>query len=342
MLQSGATVDDVRPSLAYLRERVARVEDPYGLALTLNVLAHAPGHESEAHELARRLLRLGAQNGWKPTGRTLVCSSGDAAAVEVTALVVLGLSKLGIEPVALNDAVARLHALKQPTGMWYTTTGTVLALKALLAERSSPAPFEGTLAVSVDGKPAGEVPVSGTNADIMKILDLKAATHTGPHRVRIEPRLSRPHAFAVQLTSSYYLPWTGLPAAAPPPLVVKQTFDRTTLAVDDHLVAKVELDYTAPASGSMMLLDLGVPPGFAIETADLDELVEKAVISRYELTGRQAILYVPPLQRDRTVRFSYRLRARFPMRAQTPPSTVYEYYDPTSRVALPPVALEVN
>src|SRR5205085_3235043 len=85
------------------------------------------------------------------------------------------------------------------------------------------------------------------------------------------------------------------------------------------------------------LIDLGLPPGFGVETADLDALVQAgqsaapgspATIERYELTGRQILVYVRHLQGGQPLHFSYRLRARFPLKAQTPASQAYDYYNP--------------
>ena len=68
-------------------------------------------------------------------------------------------------------------------------------------------------------------------------------------------------------------------------------------------------------------------------TEDLSRLVEQGLIARYELTGRQIIVYLEDFPSEAPLAFSYRLRARFPMRAQTPPSSAYDYYNPTARRA---------
>ena len=92
----------------------------------------------------------------------------------------------------------------------------------------------------------------------------------------------------------------------------------------------------------MALIDLGVPPGFSVETEDLSQLVDEGVISRYELTGRQIIIYVEDLSAEKPLTFSYRLRARFPMRAQTPPSSVYDYYNPGDTTVRAPLEVTVD
>ncbi len=71
---------------------------------------------------------------------------------------------------------------------------------------------------------------------------------------------------------------------------------------------------------------------------DLDALVARfndvpkdsdfPAIQRYELTGRQILVYITNLSEGKPLQFSYRLLAKFPLRAQTPASNAYDYYNP--------------
>jgi hypothetical protein len=341
LLQAQCDPADLAPSLTYLREHLSGQTDPYALSLALNVFATAKGEDATASALTQRLLSCGAGGRWTPQASTLVDSAGVAGSVEASALAVLGFLERKSEPAAVHEAVRYLVSAKDPNGLWGTTTATVLALKALLADQlKSPTadPFTGTVAVTVDGKKAGEIPLSSKTYDVVQQLDLKEFARPGVHSVTLETRLSRAQVFSVQVVSSYYLPWEQ---QAPPALDVHQTFDRTRLAVDDQLTARVDLS-SKTSSGSMVLLDLGIPPGFDVSRDDLELLVSNGTISRFELTPRQIILYLPPLQPGNPVRISYRLKARFPIRAVTPPGTAYEYYNPATRAELPPVPLEVN
>jgi CD109 antigen len=85
-----------------------------------------------------------------------------------------------------------------------------------------------------------------------------------------------------------------------------------------------------------------VPPGFDVVREDLGQLVERGVISRYELTGRQVIVYVEDLSSEASLRFSLRLMARFPLRAQTPPSSAYDYYNPETAAVREPLMVTVS
>ena len=124
-------------------------------------------------------------------------------------------------------------------------------------------------------------------------------------------------------------------------------YDRTSLTINDEVTVDVEVRLNKEGVVKMALIDLGVPPGFTVLTEDLSRLVEQGVIARYELTGRQIIIYLEdfsssPEPGAAPLRFSYRLRARFPMRAQTPPSSAYDYYNPTDTTTQAPLAVTVS
>ena len=118
-------------------------------------------------------------------------------------------------------------------------------------------------------------------------------------------------------------------------------YDTTTLKKDDTLTCSVTVRYNLPGSANMTIVDLGIPPGFALMPEAFEALKEKGVIERYSLTGRQAILYLREIVGGRPVRFSYKLRAKFPVKVKTPSSAVYQYYKPEARAEAAPVQLQV-
>jgi hypothetical protein len=75
---------------------------------------------------------------------------------------------------------------------------------------------------------------------------------------------------------------------------------------------------------------------------DLDAAVRAKTISRYELTGRQIIVYLEEFAFGKTINLSYHLQARFPLKAQTPSSTTYDYYNPSTAFTQAPTTLTVR
>jgi len=100
------------------------------------------------------------------------------------------------------------------------------------------------------------------------------------------------------------------------------------------------------------LIDLGLPPGFSVLSEDLAALVASfddlpedypnPIVERYELTGRQILVYVSNLSFEHPLEFSYRLRAKFPLAVQSPASNAYDYYNPDVAGEMVPQMLVVN
>ena len=98
----------------------------------------------------------------------------------------------------------------------------------------------------------------------------------------------------------------------------------------------------------MVMVDLGIPPGFDLLSEDLQSFQEKTTgdkagrLEKFSFTATQAILYFNALSPEQTVTLKYRLRAKYPIRARTFQSRVYEYYDPEVSSTARPVQLEVR
>jgi uncharacterized protein YfaS (alpha-2-macroglobulin family) len=161
-----------------------------------------------------------------------------------------------------------------------------------------------------------------------------------------------------QITSSYYLPWDKVamfPESMPAQdlVTIDVSYDRTELAVDDLVTVDVTVSLNEPgARAEWALIDLGIPPGFTVMTEDLNALIaasldrspdsELATIERFEMTGRQILVYIGKLSHEHPLSFSYRLKAKYPLMAQTPASSVYDYYNPDVTGEAQPELLVVN
>ena len=97
----------------------------------------------------------------------------------------------------------------------------------------------------------------------------------------------------------------------------------------------------------MVMVDLGIPPGFDLLSEDAGVPGEdggrwSGRLEKFSQTATQAILYFNGLAPGQTVSLKFRLRAKYPIRAKTFQSRVYEYYDPAVRATARPVELEVR
>ena len=98
----------------------------------------------------------------------------------------------------------------------------------------------------------------------------------------------------------------------------------------------------------MVMVDLGIPPGFDLLSEDLQSFQEKTAgqksgrLEKFSLTATQAILYFDALAPRQTVTLNFRLRAKYPIRARTFQSRVYEYYDPAVNATARPAPFDVS
>jgi hypothetical protein len=145
-----------------------------------------------------------------------------------------------------------------------------------------------------------------------------------------------------QVAGSFYLPWDVVPdypqlQEGQQLVDIQVRYDRREIVVNDTVEVGVVVNLNEGFAESA-LIDLGLPPGFTVETADLAALVARfkdippdyafPTIERFELTGRQILIYVSNLSAEAPLEFSYHLRAKYPVVAQTPSSSAYDYYNP--------------
>jgi hypothetical protein len=352
LIEAGqADTPEVTRATGYLREFALSQEDAYSLALVANALAaYDPDHATTEAVLDRlyemRLQRDGAVY-WQAATASFMGGSGESGSLETTALAAIALMRGEAHADAVSGALTYLVQGKDSWGTWQTTQATILSLKALLtaARQEGRAEGQATIRVSLNQEPSQEVVIEEGNADVVHVVTFdRGFSPGGANRVQIEPVAGQAGNLMYQVATRYYLPWDAVPPVPElePPVTVEVAYDRTTLAVNDEVTVDVQARLTQPGVVKMALIDLGVPPGFDVLAEDLSRLVERGVIARYELTGRQVIVYVQDLSWEAPVQFSVRLRARFPLRAQTPPSSAYDYYNPEAVTVREPLEVTVS
>jgi hypothetical protein len=343
--QSGA-----QSGIQYLREHQSHAEDAYVLSLVANALVAADTAErDDIQETTRvaldRLASLATVEGnsvyWNNESDTLMGSYGKAGRLETTALATLALLRANAHPDLANAALTYLVQNKDNFGTWETTQATVMSLKAMLESiRAGTENINATVTVSLNGSQSREIKVTPENFDVVQIINFDDV-NIGRENI-IEIDVEGEGNLMYQVTGNYYLPWEDLSKypelVSPKDLVdIQVNYNRTELSVNDVITVDVTVILNEGQADSA-LIDLGIPPGFTVETADLAALVayyqdtpeeyDFPIIERYELTGRQIIIYASNITSENALNFTYRLRAKFPLQAKTPASNVYDYYNP--------------
>ncbi len=345
LAQAGHRDPSVQRGVQYLQTRLKSADDPYTLSLCANALAAWSPRDAQTRSLVERIDKMAARNGeqvsWQQRGHTLTYGAGRAGEVETTALAALSLLA-GQGPMqSVNGALGYLVSAKDPYGGWHSTQATIMAMKALLGHSGAPVTDRCRVAVRVNGEPAGELEVDRANADVMQLLDLRRFAREGSNRIELE--VEGGAAMTYQVVGRWFLPWDQLPADADrKPLELFVHYDRTTLEKDDILECTVQVHYHDPTPTFMVIADVGIPPGFTVDPGSLNELVRQRKIDKYSVTGRQVQIYLGDVRSDMPIAIRYSLRAKYPIRAKTPVSTVYEYYNPDRRAAAAPIEIEVR
>ncbi len=346
--EQGAALDRAR---SYLESNLGEM-GTYSLALFANfMVAYAPNDP-----LTRRLLTdlgrqvqesIQGQEGlipahWETDEQTTTYGSGEPAWIETTALATHALLVAGAEPGITTAALDWLISRKSGHGGWGSTAGTVWTIKCLLAALRAGQDSEanGSIRVLLDGVEQAQFELSPETSDIMRQADLSEQLTPGqPQEVQILMEGEGNLHYGV--LSIHHQPWEEAPPAEGP-LSIEVSYDRTHLAVDDMVTVQVDVSNNDISYADMVMVDLGIPPGFELLRSDADLLVEQGIISRYEATERQLLLYFTAIAPDEPVHFEYRIIARHPIRAQAPRSRIYSYYNPDVGSSAEPVDIEVD
>ncbi len=335
----------------WVREHWQEAENAYLLAVVCNALVagdaawHGGKLDDATIEALEKLLSMAKSDGdkmwWQAGMESMTRSSGKTADVETTALAAIALIKSGRYPAEASRALNFLISAKDPHGTWGSTQATILALKALLlAQKGAAAKVQGTVTVLVNGKRAGSVRITPENAEAVQMIDCSELARNGSNAVEVQ--FDGEGSVLYQVVARWWMPWKYVKKPGRPLLDIEVSYDRSQLAVNDTATATVRIVNNAPGATSMVVVDIGIPPGFSVISGDLQELVDAGTIDRFSLTGRQIIIYLERIDAGQEITFSYRLRARFPIRAKAPRSMAYEYYNPDNRSFSPPKKITVR
>jgi uncharacterized protein YfaS (alpha-2-macroglobulin family) len=282
---------------------------------------------------------------WWSADETGVFARGVSASVETTGLAAQALLKWGGASATASKALAYIASKKDAQGTWGTTQATIMALRALLlSTEKGAADVRGTVEITLNGQTAETLTLTADNNDLLHQYVLKGVDSRGANDVEL--RFTGKGSLAYQVVGRYFTPWEEKPANEP--LSISVNYDRTRLAQDDIATATATVKNNLAKVANMVMIDLGIPPGFELLSEDLQSFQEKTAgrkggrLEKFSLTATQAILYFDSIGAGDTVTLKFRLRAKYPIRARTFQSRVYEYYDPDVNAVARPVQLEVR
>jgi uncharacterized protein YfaS (alpha-2-macroglobulin family) len=326
--------------------------DAYTLAVVANFATDYGADKGKDREFMRQAIQLllderteKDEQVWWTADETSVYATGPSASIETTGLAVQALLRSGEASGTARKALSYIASKKDAYGTWGTTQATIMALRALLtATDKGTADVRATVLVLLNGKPAEKLVLTPENNDLLHQFVFKNIDSQEANTVEIQ--FEGKGGLAYQVVGSYFLPWDQKPASEP--LSIDVAYDRTHLAQDDIATATATVKNNLDKTAKMVMVDLGIPPGFDLLSEDLQAYQDKSTgqksghLSKFSLTATQAILYFDSFASGDTVTVKFRLRAKYPIRAKTFQSRVYEYYDPEISSVARPVQLEVR
>jgi CD109 antigen len=309
-----APADCLTKATTYLKNNLTIVDkDPYALAITALALARVK--DAAAESVITRLLELAISDGdgihWEPHP------------IETTAYAALAM--IETEKPQANSAVKWISLQQNSHGGFTSTQDTVMGLKAIMtAARAQNRNINlAVTAETIDGKILAQFKVNSTNFDVLQIVELPlmekiklTAGGSGETRFQLVRR------FNVLLKNECIEKDMGL----------EVIYDANHVQVDDIVNVTAKVRYLGRlGSSGMMIVDVGVPTGFAPVSESLDALVATHKVSRVEVAGRKVIFYIDDLATGQERILTFQVKARFPVRAVIPDSKAYLYYKPEVR-----------
>ena len=340
------------PAIEKARQFVEKHLDGKMDAYTLAVVANFAVENGKDSEFARRALEMlrdtATEKGdfvWWSADETSVYATGDSAAVETTGLAVQAFLRAGGYTDVVRKSLSWIASKKSGDGNWGTTQATIMALRALLlASEQSGSDARGTAEVLLDGKKVASLEINKENNDLFHQFVLPQTEADRDNEIEI--RFSGKGGLAYQIAGRYFVPWQHV--AAHEPLAIEVKYDRTRLAQDELVTGTAKIRNNLDKTAKMVMVDLGIPPGFELLSEDLQKMVEKTAtaksgrLEKFSMTATQAILYFDSIAPRDSFEVRYRLRAKYPIHAQGFASRVYEYYDPNVNATAKPVNFEVS
>ena len=337
---------EVEKGVKYIRNHLDDMKDVYTRVLVVNALATIDPENETTLDTLRTLHDMRVEKDdlvyWQAQSATPTHGTGAAADIEVTALAVQGFLRCGRELGTVSKAITYLVKNKDAYGTWQSTQATIQALRAMLmAEQGATALTDAAISLSLNGQTVRQLTVDETNSDVLQLVDLKDLTRKGENTVTLA--FEGEGSLLYQIVGRYYIPYPKRPLPVrEEPMTIDLEYDRTQLAANDIINVTATVTNNRPGRAKMVIVDLGLPPGFTLIPDHLNRLVEDQVIEKYSTTGRQVIVYLREVAREEPIRIQYQLLAKYPLKAKTPKSAAYEYYNPEVRTESEPIQLVVS
>ncbi|MFH1613405.1 MAG: MG2 domain-containing protein [bacterium] len=344
LLESGLKNDKIEKAVNYLKNNLKENDDAYILGLCANAMVVYNKDNKFTLEILKKLDKKKKEENnivyWTSDISTITYSKNKTAHLETTSLITYALLKSQKYPETINKALAFLIQEKDSNGTWYSTQATVLVLKSLiLSLEGSKQNINAKIKILANNQEVTNFDINSENSNILRLVSLKKYVKKGDNQIKIT--FTGQGSTFYQIVNKFYLPWE-IKKETKEIIKIDLKYDKTTLIKDDIITCQIEIKNMIHGIAKMIIADLGIPPAFTILSEDLTKLVQNKVFNKFNLTDRQIIIYIEELNNTKPIIFSYRLKAKYPIKAKTPKSKIYKYYEPEIENIVEPIEIEVK
>lgn len=342
LAESGYTGSEVAKSVAWVKSHLDEADDNYSKALVAMLLAVADPNSSQLTQVLDDIYesRTEDEKGaihWGQEAPTEMYGSGNSANLETTALIGQAFIRANYKLNAVGGIMDWILSQKGSFGEWSTTQGTIQALRFMIASLGSDVEeADATVVITANGTEAYTVTVDPAHSDVLQLRDLTSYLTTGDNTVSLS--ITGEGNLMYSVVSSYWVPSSEDPydGQGEGALSIDISYDKTTLQVDDIVTATATVTNNTDAVAKMVLVDIGMPPGFELIADQLQTAISETALQRYELAGRQLILYIERIEPGTPLVLTYQLKANFPMEGSSGPASVSNYYEPENKTNTEP------
>ena len=308
-------------------KKALETKDAYLLAMMANT-AYKLNDTKTAEQIMNVLIPLQSKEGsWTGSTHSITYSQGQSLTIETTAITMMAILKAnGKNANELNNAVKYLVNSRSGYGVFSSTQGTILALKALteFAKASKKTTEDGTIQIFVDGKKVAEKEYKAGDKGAITVEGLEQyLTKEGKHDIKVKyVGVKTPLPYSVAVNWNTTLPNSQAECAVD----LKTKLAQLTANVGEtvRLSATVTNKKSTDIPSTMVIV--GIPAGFSVQPWQLKELQEKQVFDYYEIKGNNIAIYYRGMGPNSVKQINLDLKAEMPGEYDAPASVAYLYY----------------
>ncbi|HEX8515455.1 MAG TPA: MG2 domain-containing protein [Bacteroidia bacterium] len=308
-------------------ENAIKTNDPYMLAMMANA-AYKLKEISKAENMMSRLVsKQDKDGGFSGATHSITYSQGISLRTESTAIAIMAMLKSqGKHASALTNAVQHLINSRSGSGVFSSTQGTILALKALTeyAKFSKRTTEDGSIEIYVDGKKVAERSYKAGEKGAIEVQGLEQyLSAAGKHDVKVKyAGVKTPLPYSVSVNWNTSMPATDKECS----IDLQTRLSAKTASVGQTVRMSAVITNKKNTEVPSTMAIIGIPAGFSVQPWQLKELQEKHVFDYYEMKGNNIAVYYRGMGPSAIKEINLDLKAEMPGTYDAPASSAYLYY----------------